>query len=188
MAKHNFELKRRIVMEYLSGQGGHEYLAKKYGVAKSAIRRWIANYGKYGEESLRRRRQHRTYSFEFKLHVVELYLTGEMSYQQLALEVGMSNPTTIVQWVTDYRIAGPEALREKQKGRKRSMDKKNVIQKIEEGEAKEQKELLKQLQEENLRLRIENAFLKEARRLRLEEERLLKEQRGSSTASEENTN
>jgi transposase len=44
------------------------------------------------------------------------------------------------------------------------------------------------LQEENLHLRIENAFLKEARRLRLEEEGLLNELRESSTVSEENSN
>ena len=99
----------------------------------------------------------------------------------------MTDPVRIFSWVKAYRSAGPEALREKQKGRKRSMDKEKVIRDIEKGDSDEQKELLKQLQEENLRLRIENAFLKEARRLRLEEERLLKEQRESSTASEENT-
>ena len=68
------------------------------------------------------------------------------------------------------------------------MDKEKIIREIEEGDSDEQKELLKQLQEENLRLRIENAFLKEARRLRLEEEALLRKQRESSTASEENSN
>ena len=68
------------------------------------------------------------------------------------------------------------------------MDKEKVIREIEDGDSEEQKELLKQLQEENLRLRIENAFLKEVRRLRLEEEGLLNELRESSTASEENSN
>ena len=68
------------------------------------------------------------------------------------------------------------------------MDKEKVIREIEDGDSEEQKELLKQLQEENLRLRIENAFLKEARRLRLEEKGLLNELRESSTASEENSN
>ena len=52
------------------------------------------------------------------------------------------------------------------------MDK--LISKIKDGDSDEQKELLKQLQEENLHLRIENAFLKEVRRLRLEENALLK--------------
>ena len=68
------------------------------------------------------------------------------------------------------------------------MDKEKIIREIENGDSEDQKELLKQLQEENLRLRIENAFLKEARRLRLEEEALQRKQRESSTASEENSN
>ena len=49
-------------------------------------------------------------------------------------------------------------------------------------------ERVKQLEDELLKLRIENAYLKELRRLRLEEDALLKKQRESSTASEENSN
>ena len=45
-----------------------------------------------------------------------------------------------------------------------------------------------ELEDELLKLRIENAFLKELRRLRLEEEALLKKRRESYTASEENLN
>ena len=48
-------------------------------------------------------------------------------------------------------------------------------------------ELLKQLEDENLKLRIENAYLKELRRLRLEGITQNKK-RESSTASEENSN
>ena len=44
---------------------------------------------------------------------------------------------------------------------------------------------LKALQDEKLKLRIENAYLKELRRLRLQEEMQSKKQ-GSSAASEEN--
>ena len=100
----------------------------------------------------------------------------------------MTNPATITRWVNEYRLAGPEALKTGKKGWKRNMDKDKLIGKIKDGDSDEQKELLKQLQEENLHLRIENAFLKEVRRLRLEEEALLKKQRESSTASEENSN
>lgn len=46
-------------------------------------------------------------------------------------------------------------------------------------------ERIRQLEDELLKLRVENAYLKELRRLRLEEETLLKKQRESSTASEE---
>ena len=48
-------------------------------------------------------------------------------------------------------------------------------------------EYLKQLEDENLKLRIENAYLKELRRLRLEGKPHNKK-RESSTASEENLN
>ena len=188
MAKYSYEFKRMVVNEYLSGQGGWKYLSQKYSLTRSLIQRWVSNYRHFGDDGLKRSRQKQDYTFEFKLHVVELYLTSELSYQELALQTGMTNPCQIARWVMDYRVAGPEALMPKKKGRKRTMDKEKVIREIEDGDSEEQKELLKQLQEENLRLRIENAFLKEARRLRLEEEALLKKQRESSTASEENSN
>ena len=188
MAKYSFEFKMKIVREYLEGQGGQKYLEKKYDVAHSNIERWLAAYQEFGEEALFRSRRNQVFSFEFKLHVVELYLTSELSYQELALQVGLNNPGLITRWVNEYRAAGPEALKPKKKGRKRMLDKEQIIREIEEGASGDQKELLKQLQEENLKLRIENAFLKESRRLRLEEEALLNELRESSTASEENSN
>ena len=59
--------------------------------------------------------------------MVELYLTSEVSYQELALSVGINNPPLILNWVNDYRIAGPDALREKCKGRKAIMPKPNCL-------------------------------------------------------------
>jgi len=49
-------------------------------------------------------------------------------------------------------------------------------------------EHVKELEDELLKLRIENAFLKELRRLRLEDEAKMRERRSSSTASEESSN
>ena len=54
MAKYSYEFKHKIVMEYLSGQGGYEYLGKKYDVHPSVICRWVQNYNHFGEESLLR--------------------------------------------------------------------------------------------------------------------------------------
>ncbi len=188
MAKYSFEFKMMVINEYLNGQGGYTYLGDKYGINRCIVQKWIRNYDRFGEDGLLRSRKKQVYSFEFKLHVVELYLSSELSYRELALQVGMTNSAQINRWVQDYRTAGPEALMPRKKGRQRTMDKEKIVNEIETGESEEQKELLKQLQEENLRLRIENAFLKEARRLRLEEEALLRKQRESSTASEENSN
>ena len=188
MAKYSFEFKLQIVNEYLSGGSGYWTLSARHGIDTRVIRRWVNNYKHFGEDGLRRSRGKQSYTFEFKRHVVELYLTSELSYQELALQVGMTNPAQITRWVLDYKVAGLDALKPKKKGPKRTMDKEKVIREIEDSDSDKQKELLRQLQEENLHLRIENAFLKEARRLRLEEEGLLNELRESSTASEENSN
>jgi len=153
--------------------------------------KWINAYKEFGDEGLMRSRKNKTYTFEFKLHVVELYLTTEVSYQELALSVGMNNPPLITKWVNDFRIAGPDALRPKPKGRKKSMESsKNSHPKklVDIRPIDTSAEHVKQLEDELLRLKIENAYLKELRRLRLEEEALLKKQRELSTASEEPSN
>ena len=139
-----------------------------------------------------RSRKNETYSFEYKLHVVELYLSSEVSYQELALSLGMNNPQTITKWVNDFRIAGPDALRPKKKGRKKTL--KNRVKKTVPKENTDTTSVdtsikhIKELEDELLKLRIENAYLKELRRLRLEEEALLKKQRESYTVSEESSN
>lgn len=68
-----------------------------------------------------RSRKQEKYTFEYKIHVVELYLTSEVSYQDLALQKGINNPAQICKWVNDFSIAGPDALRLKKKGRKKSL-------------------------------------------------------------------
>ena len=191
MAKYSFEFKKMVVTEYLQGKGGCGYLANLYGIPnKCIVRRWIKAYDALGDAGLIRSRKNEKYTFEYKLYVVELYLTSEISYQELAQQEGLNNPCIITKWVNDFRIAGPDALKPKKKGRKNSLkpsDKKTITPKttIPEDTSTEH---IKQLEEELLKLRIENAYLKELRRLRLEEETLLKKQRESSTASEENSN
>ena len=124
MAKYSFKFKLQVVQAYLTGEGSYNYLSKKYGIlSEKDIRKWVNAYKAFGKDGLMRSRKNESYSFEFKLHVVELYLTTEVSYQELALSVGINNPSLITRWVNDYRIAGPDALRPKSKGRRRTMDK-----------------------------------------------------------------
>ena len=191
MAKYSFEFKKKVVNAYLKGEGGYGYLANQYGVpSKVIVMRWIKAYEMLGDEGLIRSRKKEKYTFEYKLHVVELYLSNEVSYQELALQEGINNPATLVKWVNDFRIAGPDALRPRKKGRKKALNSKDNIKRTTSNETVSvdtSAERLKQLEDELLKLRIENAFLKELRRLRLEEEALLKKQRESSTVSEENS-
>ena len=192
MAKYSFEFKKTVVMAYLDGQGGYKFLAKQYGIpAWTNIKKWVLAYQKFGDKALLRSRQQQKYTFEYKFHVVELYLSSEVSYQELAIREGISNPTQICKWVNDFQLAGPDALRPKKKGRKKTLNSSNRRKRtaaIETVLVDTREEHIKQLEDELLKLRIENAYLKELRRLRLEEETLLKKQRESSTASEESSN
>ena len=82
-------------------------------------------------------------------------------------------------------------MKPKRKGRKKSLKLSKNSPAKESSEIKSvdtSAEQVKQLEDELLKLRIENAYLKELRRLRLEEEILLKKRRESSTASEDTSN
>ena len=191
MAKYDFEFKKKVVLAYINGEGGRKFLAKKYGIAGSYhIIEWVNNYNKLGDDGLKRSRKKESYSFEKKLSVVELYLSSEISYQDLALQEGITNPSMIVNWVNRFRVAGPDALRPHKKGRRKTLEKpekKSSTLPI-ESPVDTSAEHVKELEDELLKLRIENAFLKELRRLRLEDEAKMRERRESSTASEDSSN
>ncbi len=193
MAKYSFKFKKRIVLEYLSGAGSTRYLSKKYGMSdKTNLRKWVNSYKEFGDEGLMRSRKKSSYSFEFKLQVVKLYLSSEVSYQELALSQGIKNPAMIAKWVIDFRVAGPDALRPKKRGRKKTLNQndnhKTQMSYLEERKLDTSAEHVKELEDELLKLRIENAFLKELRRLRLEDEAKMRDALESSTVSEDNSN
>ena len=192
MAKYSYEFKLKVVQEYLNGKGSYAFLAKQHNVhSNEQVRNWVQAYQEFGKEGLIRSRQNKNYTFQFKLSVVELYLSSEVSYRELALSQGINNPSLIARWVNDFRIAGPDALRPKKKGRKKTLGIKEFKKPCKSNEEKPvdtSAEHIRELEDELLKLRIENAYLKELRRLRLEEEALLKKQRESSTVSEDNLN
>lgn len=192
MAKYSFEFKKKIATEYLDGKIGSTTLAKKYGIkSENQVRQWIHNYREFGDEGLKRSRKKESYSFEFKLHMVESYLSNEVSYKELALANGISNSPMLSRWVEAFRVAGPDGLRPRKKGRKTTLDKSaesKTTQHIEEKSVDTSAEHVKELEDELLKLRIENAFLKELRRLRLEDEAKMRERLESSAASEDNSN
>ncbi|WP_324824773.1 transposase [Sinanaerobacter sp. ZZT-01] len=96
MPKYSFEFKKQVVEAYLKGEGGYTFLAEKYGVTnRRQVLNWVHYYEEFGDEGLFRSRKNESYSFEYKLHVVELYLSSEVSYQELALSEGINNNALI---------------------------------------------------------------------------------------------
>lgn len=100
--------------------------------------------------------------YKKKLSVVELYLSSELSYQDLALQEDITNPCLITNWVNRFHISGPGSLRPRKKGHRKTLDnlKKNTaVQPVEETTVDTNAEHIKELEDELLKLKIDNAFL-----------------------------
>ncbi|MGO4681902.1 helix-turn-helix domain-containing protein [Microbacterium sp. 2MCAF23] len=95
-----------------------------------------------------------SYSFEFKLALVERFLAGEPA-TALAEEAELSSPTLLKTWARTYRDEGEDALRPKPKGRPRGLSAPPP------GEESE----LERLRRENEYLRAQNAYLGKLRAL-----------------------
>ena len=175
MAKYSTEFKMKVVKEYLETNISYKSLSDKYGIPnESVIKIWVNVYKSQGYEGIKVKRENTQYTLEFKLNVVKLYLTGEMSYQSLANELKVNNPSIITRWVKEFREKGIEGLKSKKRGRPSKMSKsqnKSKDTKIEssanisnsENESLTQaqlKEKIKKLEEKNYWLQLENDAIK----------------------------
>ena len=199
MAKYSLTFKLKVVTAYLNSKGGYSSLAKKYGVKDaSQVCRWISAFKEFGKDSLCRKRNNTRYTLEFKLAVVESYLTSELSYRQITLQYGINNPSIIARWKSDFMKYGANAFVERPKGRiptmSRTDEKAKITTHTKSRNQKKKKELtpeqarILELEKQLRYAQIENAYLKELRRLRLEDARKMKEQQESLAVSEENSN
>ena len=161
MTKYNTEFKMKVVKEYLEGQIGYKELSKKYNIQdKSTVRTWVNAYENQGYEGIKISRRNNNYSLDFKLNVVNLYLTGEMSYQSLANELKITNPSIIARWVSEFRERGIEGLKPKKRGRPSKMRKDGKKISVSKTKMKEDLRELEKLKEENYYLQMEVEILK----------------------------
>ena len=163
MSKYNTEFKMKVVKEYLEGNVSYKDLAKKYSIPdKSNIRRWVNVYESQDYDGLKVSRKNSSYSLDLKLNVVDLYLTGEMSYQSLANELKINNPPMIARWVKEFREKGIEGLKPKKRGRPSNMPNtdKNKDLKNKTNKTKKESSELEKLRKENYYLQMEVEILK----------------------------
>lgn len=99
MAKYSLDFKMKVVKEYLSGTMGFNKLAKKYNMkSNKQIWKWVNAYQTLGVDGLKRSRKNNSYSVEFKIKAITLYESSEKSYQDVANELGLNNPSLITRW------------------------------------------------------------------------------------------
>lgn len=134
--------------------------ARLLGVPRDPVKRLHRRWRIHGRGALMTKPIKRSYSFEFKLALVERFLAGETA-QDLAAEAGLSSPALLRTWVGAYRREGADALRPRPKGRPRKPDAPPPAELPE----------LERLRSENVRLRAEVAYLGKLRALRAQERR-----------------
>ena len=192
MAKYSYEFKRKLVDEYLKGKTSYRQLEEKYGVNNPQIIKWVNNFKEFGDEGLKRSRNNREYSVEFKLEAITRYETTELSYQQLALELGMTNYSLIANWRRKYKENGIDGLRSKKVGRPMkgktniTQDSSHLKQNTMSLETREQLEnRIRELEAENRKLTIQKKFWEQLRSL--EREEAMNKRQGSHPNSDKKT-
>jgi len=163
--RYSFEFKKEVVTAYLNGEGSMQAIADRFGVKGSIqVSRWVMYFNKFGDAGLKSAAP-KIYSFDYKLHIVELYLTSDLSFNDIGLSEGIKESSVISDWVQTFRKYGADGLRKREVNKLMKSADNNPDINISE-EDKDAK--IKALEDKLLMLEIENAYLKELRRLRLE--------------------
>ena len=161
MTKFSKDFRVKLVMEI--NQGASLYsIARKYGVGKSTLKQWYANYSHGGTKQLVSTKKH--YTQEFKIYAIEYRWQHGLSYRLAASQLEIPNEGVLYQWEKRYLESGSTGLLTKRRGRPPKMPKKSE-------QPKHNLTREEQLEAENAQLRMENAYLKKLNALVKEREK-----------------
>ena len=155
------EAQRSAAVALFEQGRGYGATASYLGVSRWAVRdlrrRWVL----HGRKALVAKPTNTRYSFEFKLEVVGKVVDDGATAAEVAKEYGLSSDQLVRSWVRSYRRLGEDGLRPKPKGRQPKTADPPLPELTD----------LQRLEQENLRLRAENAYLKKLRALMAHEQR-----------------
>ena len=160
MAKLTTEDKIKIINLYKDGYG-YRAIANEVNISNfDNIRTIIKHYELFGEEALIVRHQNKKYTTEYKMYLIKRVLNGE-SIAIVAYE-NMLSPGQLSNWIKKYNELGYNGL-SKPKGRPKIMKpetKKTILPTEDEKDKR-----IRELEERNAQLEMENDLLKKLRAL-----------------------
>ena len=160
MTKVSKKTKLRALIEYFDGQGSLKAIAGKYQIALSVFKMMVAAYRTHGSDVLFNPPQ---VTPEFRVEVAHWAISNNATYTQVATQFGYVGILQIYQWKEIYRNQGPNGLLSISKGWKPKMTnkrKKPTKKRSTKKQLSPEENRLKQLEAENLELRIKNEALK----------------------------
>ena len=100
--KVNHQKKIEAVEKYKRGEGSFKSIAQEYGVCKSSVRRWAANYEAMGPSEMVAGNNNNYYSDALKISAVEDYLRGEGSLKEICTKYKIRSGTQLMEWIKVY--------------------------------------------------------------------------------------
>jgi transposase len=160
--KYTLETKLAAVTDYLDGAESIRETAKKYGVSKTMLHRWVAKFQNHGTEGLQV--TYTNYSFEFKMDVLNYMNEMGASIEEATAVFNISSSGVVRKWKQLAETRGFDALKPRIQERP-SMKKPPKKTQLVEGS---KEALLAEIEH----LRMENAYLKKLKALIQEKEKL----------------
>ena len=157
------ETKLAIVKKHLEDGVTLKELSEEYGIHSSNIKFYVALYRKHGENVFTNESGTKTYTREYKLKAIKRYINGNESMRAISVDLGLTDPGIVRDWVKKYRQSGEDAI-QTTTGRKNYLLHEERQNKIASDELKERIKYLE----------AENEYLKKSYSLILERNRQTK--------------
>ncbi|WP_248719793.1 helix-turn-helix domain-containing protein [Convivina intestini] len=151
MTKFSVETKLKAIEAYQKNHLGYERIAHQFGINSSYFRRMLIAYQHHGCKIFEHPPK---ITAEFRIQLVQWMIRNNASYTETIAQFGYLGIVQMAQWRKIYLQAGTDGLRSVKKGKPtmpRKMPKKDLTP---------QEKRLAELEEENLKLRIQLAVSK----------------------------
>ncbi len=108
MSKYSTELKIAACRDYLEGNLSRQEIYDKYGINHGEsshykmLERWVRRYLAFGENAFIQSSGNRCYSTSEKLQIIEEYLEGQGSLEDIAIKHGIPSSSTLHHWILLY--------------------------------------------------------------------------------------
>lgn len=102
-SKYSIEQRVQACEDYRNGTRSLEEICITLGTPrKETIREWLKKYEKYGISAFHEKSYNKSYTKEFKIQVVEEYISGQSSLGELIVKYDISSTTQLRNWISVY--------------------------------------------------------------------------------------
>lgn len=141
----------RIAKLHIYEDVPYSELSKTYKVDPGRIKYWVSMYQRWGEKGFKKDFQKVEFSRQLKLETIHEIISKKISCRQKALDLMISDPATVSDWVKLFKKFGEEAIKDTHSREAYKKHDESVLE-------KEYKKLLDDLE----RTKAENEYLKKS--------------------------